>query len=113
MDYFLIDPMTGDLYTAKPLDKEAVKDPNGVLKFEVRAHELANGYKSDDPLTVSTTEAIVQILDVNDEPPRFNKREYFVEIPENIPEGSGLPNLDMIVSDPDEVKLILILFSLA
>lgn len=103
MDYFLIDPMSGDLYTAKPLDKEAIEDPDGILQFEVRAHELVNGLRADDPSTFSTAMATVKILDVNDEPPRFNKREYFVEIPENIPEGSALPHLDMTVSDPDEV----------
>ncbi|KAL1508861.1 hypothetical protein ABEB36_003687 [Hypothenemus hampei] len=102
IDYFLIDPISGDLYTARPLDKEAIKDPEGILSFQVRAHELVNGAKSDDPLTFTTVPASVKILDVNDEPPRFNKKEYFVEIPENIPEGSALPNLDMIVSDPDE-----------
>ncbi|CAH1126852.1 unnamed protein product [Ceutorhynchus assimilis] len=102
MDYFLIDPMSGALYTARPLDKESIKDPEGILKFEVRAHELVNGMKSDDPSTFSSAQAIVKILDVNDEPPRFNKREYFLEIPENIPEGSALPGLDMSVFDPDE-----------
>ncbi|KAH1027486.1 hypothetical protein HUJ05_000983 [Dendroctonus ponderosae] len=102
MDYFLIDPVSGDLYTAKPLDKEAIEDPDGILQFEVRAHELVNGLRADDPSTFSTALAAVKILDVNDEPPRFNKREYFVEIPENIPEGSALPHLDMTVSDPDE-----------
>lgn len=60
--------------------------------------------KGNDPLTVTNAEAIVKIKDVNDEPPSFNKREYFVQIPENIAEGSPLPGLDMIVTDPDEVS---------
>ncbi|XP_066259350.1 cadherin-87A isoform X1 [Euwallacea similis] len=102
MEYFQIDPMSGDLYTATPLNKEAIKDPDGVLRFQVRARELVNGLKSDDPSTISSIEATVKVLDVNDEPPRFNKREYFVQIPENIPEGSALPGLDMSVTDPDE-----------
>lgn len=63
-----------------------------------------DGAKVSDPLTVSNAEATVRIKDVNDEPPSFNKREYFIQIPENIPEGSPLPDLDMAVTDPDEVS---------
>lgn len=50
-----------------------------------------------------TEEAVIKINDVNDEPPTFNRRDYYVEIPENIPEGSPLPNLDMFVEDTDTV----------
>ncbi|KAJ8969553.1 hypothetical protein NQ314_001705 [Rhamnusium bicolor] len=88
--------------TARPLDKESIDNPEGVLKLNIRAHELIDVVKGNDPLTVTSTEATVKIRDVNDEPPSFNKREYFVEIPENILEGSPLPNLDMFVKDPDE-----------
>lgn len=102
MDYFLLDPMTGELRTARPLDKEAIKNPDGVITFEIRAHELVDGVRGNDPLTVTAALAVVKILDVNDEPPQFNRREYFVEIPENIPEGSALPELNMSVTDPDE-----------
>lgn len=53
---------------------------------------------------MTAAQITVKILDVNDEPPKFNKREYSVEIPENIEVGSALPGLDMTVSDPDEVS---------
>ncbi|XP_028130157.2 cadherin-87A [Diabrotica virgifera virgifera] len=102
MDYFLLDSITGELRTARPIDKESIDNPGGILKFNIRAYEVVNGSKSNTPLTVSTAEATVRIIDVNDEPPTFNKREYTVEIPENIPEGSALPGLDMTVNDPDE-----------
>ncbi|XP_060523658.1 cadherin-87A isoform X2 [Cylas formicarius] len=102
MDYFILDPMSGELRTARPLDKEAINNPEGIIKFEIKAHELVDGVRGNDPLTVTTAEAMVKILDINDEPPIFNKREYYVEIPENIPEGSGLPGLNMVVTDPDE-----------
>ncbi|CAG9836975.1 unnamed protein product [Diabrotica balteata] len=102
MDYFILDSISGELRTARPIDKESVDNPGGILKFNIRAYEVVNGSKSNTPLTVSTAEATVRILDVNDEPPTFNKREYTVEIPENIPEGSALPGLDMTVNDPDE-----------
>lgn len=41
---------------------------------------------------------------MNDERPTFNKLEYYVSIPENLPEGSPLPNLDMTVTDSDVVS---------
>lgn len=63
-----------------------------------------DGVKGDDPLTVTSVEATVTVKDVNDEPPSFNKREYYVEISENIVEGSPLPNLNMSVRDPDVVS---------
>ncbi|XP_074032325.1 cadherin 87A [Leptinotarsa decemlineata] len=102
MDYFLLDAVTGELRTARPLDKEAVDNTDGVLNLTIRAHEMINGVKGNDPLTVTTAQASIKIRDVNDEPPEFNKREYLVEIPENIQEGSALPGLDMTVKDPDE-----------
>ncbi|KAJ8921829.1 hypothetical protein NQ315_008461 [Exocentrus adspersus] len=102
MEYFLLDAVTGELRTARPLDKESIDNPEGILKLNIRAHELIDGVKGNDPLTVTSAEATVKIRDVNDEPPSFNKREYFVQIPENIQEGAPLPGLDMFVKDPDE-----------
>lgn len=100
-NYFLLDPETGELRTAKPLDKEALPDSTGVLTISVRARELVNGSAAGDPLTEATTDLTITIKDVNDEPPRFNRREYSTTIPENVPQGAPLPHLDMLVSDPD------------
>ncbi|XP_043681793.1 cadherin-87A [Vespula pensylvanica] len=100
-DYFLLDDDTGELRTAKPLDREALKDSTGVLTLKVRARELIDGIPGNDELTVSTAEATVTIKDVNDEVPTFNRREYNIEIPENVPDGTPLPHLDMTVKDPD------------
>lgn len=36
MDYFLLDAITGELRTAKPLDKEALEDSTGVLTLGIR-----------------------------------------------------------------------------
>lgn len=102
MDYVLLDSVSGELRTARPIDKESIDNPEGILKFTVKAYELINGIKENDPLTMTAAQITVKILDVNDEPPKFNKREYSVEIPENIEVGSALPGLDMTVSDPDE-----------
>ena len=103
-DYFLLDDESGELRTAKPLNREALKDSTGVLTLKVRARELIDGMPGNDNLTVSTAEATVTIKDVNDEPPTFNRREYNIEIPENVPNGTPLPHLDMTVKDPDVVS---------
>ncbi|XP_034489375.1 cadherin-87A-like, partial [Drosophila innubila] len=99
-DYFLLDSHSGELRTAKPLDREALTDSTGLIPLLIRARELVNGVPSDDPLTSATARATVTIRDVNDSPPTFNKKEYEVELLENTAEGTPL-NLDMSVSDAD------------
>lgn len=128
-DYFFLDRSTGELRTAKPLDREKLSDTNGVLSLTVRvrkdfcviflfslvnlkrryynflqAQEVINGVASNDKDTSATTEVSITIRDVNDEPPKFNRQEYHVTIPENLLEGSPLPKLDMTVSDTDIVS---------
>lgn len=53
----------------------------------------------------------ITVQDINDEPPVFNKRDYYVSVPENIAPGTPLPNLNMTVSDSDIVILYLIFFN--
>jgi hypothetical protein len=40
MDYFLLDPKTGELRTGKPLDKEALDDSTGVINITVRVSNI-------------------------------------------------------------------------
>ncbi|KAL0831734.1 hypothetical protein ABMA28_001276 [Loxostege sticticalis] len=101
LDFFVLDSATGELRTAKPLDREALADPSSPLNLTVRATEIVNGSPLYTDLTSTTATVTVTIKDVNDEPPRFNRREYFVEIPESLPVGTPLPNLDMVVTDTD------------
>ncbi|CAK1543768.1 unnamed protein product [Leptosia nina] len=101
LDFFWLDSKTGELKTAKPLDREALADPSSPLNLTVRASEIVNGIPVVSNLTSSLATVTVTIKDVNDEPPRFNKREYSVEIPESLPIGTPLPNLDMVVTDTD------------
>lgn len=103
--------MSGELRTAKPLDREALQDSTGVLTLTVKAREVIDGVPGNDASTVSTAEATVTIKDVNDEPPSFNQREYNIEIPENVPDGTPLPHLDMTVKDPDVVNFCSQFFS--
>jgi hypothetical protein len=102
MDYFLLDAKTGELRTAKPLDKEALPDDTGLVILTIKARELIDGVPGLDDSTVSTTQASVTIRDVNDSPPMFNRKEYFVSLSENTAPGTPLP-IDMNVHDPDVV----------
>ncbi|XP_055585161.1 cadherin-87A [Uranotaenia lowii] len=100
MDYFLLDRLTGELRTAKPLDKEALPDDTGLIILTVKARELIDGVPGNDELTVASTQASITIRDVNDSPPMFNKKEYFVSMSENTAPGTPLP-IEMSVHDPD------------
>lgn len=100
MDYFLLDSKTGELKTAKPLDKEALPDATGLIILTVRAREIIDSVFGNDDLTSTTTQASVTIVDVNDSPPTFNQKEYNVALTENTALGTPLP-LDMNVYDPD------------
>uniref|UniRef100_A0A8D8JF25 Cadherin-87A n=1 Tax=Culex pipiens TaxID=7175 RepID=A0A8D8JF25_CULPI len=100
MDYFLLDRQTGELRTAKPLDKEALPDDTGLIILTIKARELIDGIPGNDNLTVATTQASITIRDVNDSPPMFNKKEYFVSMSENTAPGTPLP-IEMSVHDPD------------
>ncbi|CAG9580188.1 unnamed protein product [Danaus chrysippus] len=101
MEYFVLDSKTGELRTAKPLDREALADPNSPLNITVKAIELVDGIPLDSPSSVTLGYVAITIRDVNDEPPRFNRREYSVELLESLARGTPLPHLDMVVTDTD------------
>lgn len=103
MDYFLIDSKTGELRTAKPLDKESLPDDTGLIILTIRAREVVDGLPSNDELTAATTQASITIRDINDSQPSFNQKEYYVTLPENTAIGTPLP-IDIHVSDPDVVS---------
>jgi hypothetical protein len=100
-NYFVIDINTGEIRVDKSLDREALDSSSGVLTLKVKAIELVNGIPGDDDLTTSVADVTITIRDVNDEAPEFNKLEYEVSIPENVPFGTPLANLNMEVKDTD------------
>lgn len=100
MDYFLVDSKSGELRTAKPLDKEELPEASGIITLVVRAREVIDGVPSNDAISSTTSKVSITIRDVNDEPPMFNQKEYYVTIPENTAVGTPLP-LNIIVDDPD------------
>lgn len=71
----------------------------------LQATEVVNGSPLISDLTSTLATVTITIKDVNDEPPRFSRREYSVDIPESLPVGTPLPNLDMVVTDTDVVSL--------
>lgn len=101
LDFFTLDAETGELRTAKPLDREALQSPDGVVKVKVKAYEVQGGEPVGSPDTETVADVTITIRDVNDEPPTFNRREYRATVPENVPDGTPLPNLDMFVQDTD------------
>ena len=100
MDYFLVDSKSGELRTGKPLDKEELPEASGIITLVVRAREVVDGIPSNDVASSTTTKVSITIRDVNDVPPTFNQKEYYVTIPENTAVGTPLP-LNIIVDDPD------------
>ena len=98
--------------TAKPLDREALENSTGVLNFAVRAREVIDGVPSNEKNSVTQADATVTIKDVNDEPPTFNRKEYNIDVPEHIADGTPLPNLQMTVRDPDIVSIFLFSYNL-
>lgn len=41
MDYFILDAVTGELRTARPLDKEAVDNSEGILTLNIKVKFIA------------------------------------------------------------------------
>ncbi|XP_065338532.1 cadherin-87A [Cloeon dipterum] len=99
-DYFLLDEYSGELRSAKPLDREALDNPTGVIHLAVQAKEDSES-NDDQSLSTSTAQFTITVRDVNDEAPKFEKREYSAVIPENTLPGSPIPGLDIRVTDPD------------
>lgn len=100
LDYFLVDSKSGELRTAKPLDKEELPEASGIITLVVRAREVVDGVPSNEVTSSTTTKVSITIRDVNDVPPTFNQKEYYVTIPENTAVGTPLP-LNIFVEDPD------------
>ncbi|KAF2367181.1 Cadherin [Trinorchestia longiramus] len=101
-DFFLVDSSSGELRTARPLDREALSTGDGVVRIIVQATEVNDdGSLAKENESYSTTMITVTIRDVNDEAPTFNKREYRTSVPEDVADGTPLAQLDMLVRDTD------------
>lgn len=100
-NFFAINKNTGVLTTASLLDKEKLGSSNGVVTVKIKASEMDGDTILDLPGSSTVAALAITVRDVNDEAPTFSSPSYSVNVNENIPVGSPLPNLDIFVQDTD------------
>uniref|UniRef100_A0A1I8PIC7 Uncharacterized protein n=1 Tax=Stomoxys calcitrans TaxID=35570 RepID=A0A1I8PIC7_STOCA len=79
-DFFEINPLNGIIKLRKELDRENISVFNCTIKAE------DNGY----PRLFSTANAVVHVLDINDNPPEFQLKQYKSPVWENTTIGSEI-----------------------
>ncbi|XP_063220299.1 cadherin EGF LAG seven-pass G-type receptor 3 isoform X2 [Bacillus rossius redtenbacheri] len=95
MNLFTIDAATGVIQVAKNVQLDREKQPT--LKFQVIAADTPQGGANQRKSTVMVT---VEVLDVNDNAPQFNKNLYSAVVPENVAVGTHVVTVMSV--DPDE-----------
>ncbi|KAK6620930.1 hypothetical protein RUM43_011229 [Polyplax serrata] len=88
-NYFLINSTTGDIMVAQNLALD--REKRSFYKFNVTASDknLSAGTK----IHKTTVQAVVEVLDVNDNAPKFGKNLYSAVVPENAPVGTTILKL--------------------
>ena len=83
---FFIDSSTGELVLKEAVDRDP---PANEVSFKLRVF-------ARDRLSINTfntsVPVVIEVVDVNDNPPSFDKPHYELEIPESLPLGTTLPN---------------------
>ena len=92
-DLFYLEPVNGTLYLRRQVDRE--KLDTDVFSLVIEASAAA------DSTRFSLARLMVQVLDVNDNAPRFDPPYHNVSIVENLPNGFNV--LKSIAIDPDQV----------
>lgn len=87
---FSIDTEGGQIHLQKSIDREKQDS----YKLVVRAQDLG------DPPKSNTTQVVINVLDVNDNEPRFPTSNYYQSVAENVPEGYSI--LQVTAFDPDQ-----------
>ncbi|XP_068583517.1 protocadherin Fat 4 [Cebidichthys violaceus] len=87
---FELDPSSGTLRLAQPLDYSEVK----VYSLKVQASD------GGTPSLVGNSSVVVKVKDVNNNPPEFGKEIYNVAVSENLASGASILTLE--VTDRDE-----------
>ena len=67
---------------------------------------LESGETSTQDRACSTGTVTVRVDDLNDNIPSFNAQQYEVGIPEDISVDTPLPNLNLVVTDHDQVSSV-------
>uniref|UniRef100_A0A0K0EWQ0 Flamingo-like protein FMI-1 (inferred by orthology to a C. elegans protein) n=1 Tax=Strongyloides venezuelensis TaxID=75913 RepID=A0A0K0EWQ0_STRVS len=88
-DLFALDTVTGQITLVKSLDHESL--PKHVLKV--------TAFERLDPSIISSVLVIIDVVDVQDNPPVFEKTSYFAEIREDAPIGTTV--LSVFAQDKD------------
>uniref|UniRef100_A0ABM5FVG6 Protocadherin-16 n=1 Tax=Pogona vitticeps TaxID=103695 RepID=A0ABM5FVG6_9SAUR len=87
---FTLDPVSGKLSTARGLDRERV----ATYRLTIQACDHGASARC------AKLEIRVRVLDLNDNSPRFAQEAYAVEVPEDLPVGALVLQLE--ATDPDE-----------
>jgi len=77
-DYFAINQTSGVIYTIARLDYEAVKE----VKFQATVSDTGV------PALTSTADVVVDIINLNDNDPKFSQTDYYFNVTENSPRGT-------------------------
>ncbi|XP_030622122.1 protocadherin Fat 2 [Chanos chanos] len=88
-DFFEIDPLTGLLVTSQVLDYETIQ------QFQLKVRATDNGV----PALSSEAHIVVNVTDINDNPPNFNKDQYQASVDEMATCGHIVVKVQ--ASDPD------------
>ncbi|XP_077575888.1 protocadherin Fat 1a [Stigmatopora nigra] len=89
--WFAIDENSGVLSLAKPLDREAK------ALYELEARAVDRG----EPRLRATCRVLISVLDINDNPPVFERREYAAAVAEDAFAGGHVLRVRAASRDPD------------
>ncbi|XP_055609536.1 cadherin-23 [Uranotaenia lowii] len=86
--------------TDRQLDREDPKvvHNGGAYTFSIRATEMIN---NEVPGDSTSTQITIVLTDMDDHIPEFNRPTFEVSIPENLENGTPLPDLAIVVTDMD------------
>lgn len=86
---FSIDSLSGDVSLVKPLDYESVRS----YRLVIRAQD------GGSPARSNTTQLLVNVLDANDNPPRFYTSQFQEAVLESVPLGYNIVRVQAFDSD--------------
>ncbi|XP_052071538.1 protocadherin Fat 4-like isoform X2 [Mytilus californianus] len=99
-----LDPVSGNITTNVTFDRESQDLIIGYIDLGIRAREVINATANilgSDPSTTAYTTIRINVIDANDNSPKFAITQFNVSIAEDIPNQSPLPSVILTVSDPD------------
>ncbi|KRT79745.1 Cadherin, partial [Oryctes borbonicus] len=86
---FSIDTITGDVSLVKPLDYETLRN----YRLVIRAQD------GGSPARSNTTQLLINVKDVNDNPPRFYTTLFQESVTENVPSGYSIVKVQAYDAD--------------